>query len=642
MISMRRFALYWKLACSNIKANRRMYVPYFLAMSGIIMMYFMLLNFTMNPGIGGNLSIMLGMGMFIMELFSFVFIFYIKSFLMKRREKEFGLYNILGMEKKQVGFLLFIETCILFICTLVAGFLFGFLFSKLMQLLIVKLTGIQGNFDLFYSVIPVYMTAVNFLMYEGCAFLYAVWIVHKSKPIELLHADDAGEKEPKTKLITAIVGIVTLGFGYYLAQTIDNPADAIIYFLLAALSVIIGTYCLFTSISIIILKALRKNKKYYYQKNHFINVSGMLYRMKQNAMGLANICILSCMVIVSISLTLSVYFGTEISVRRLNPTDISVRTRIQSNEERDVFNAQMLKLVPNETNIQTIENLSYYVYQDGDMLTDEKENDVRAMLMIYEMDDANLGEEYKDCNVLINTDSKEDIKQLHIANQTIQVDRTIHDDWKMLKTERMVSSANVYEVFVKDIFTFLPDISQNTSYEYNFDIADGQSEAEITSTINAWFGTELENGMAFFGEASGIEESVLEVKEVDGSILFIGIFLAILFLFATVLIMYYKQVTEGYDDLERYHILQKVGLSQQEVKHSINAQIITVFFLPLVIAIIHILVAYHMETRMLLAFAIKDTSILMQFLCITIAIFALIYFIVYRITSRVYYNIIKR
>lgn len=639
---MRRFALYWKLACSNIKANRRMYVPYFLSMSGIIMMFFMLLNFTMNPGIGGNLSIMLGMGMFFMEVFSFVFVFYIKSFLMKRREKEFGLYNILGMEKKQVGFLLLVETCILFVCTVVVGIVFGLLFSKFMQLLIVKLTGVEGNFKLFYSPIPVYVSALNFLLFEGVAFLYTLWIVHRSKPIELLHAEDAGEKEPKTKVVTAIVGIITLGGGYFLAQTIDNPAEAIIFFLLAALLVIIGTYCLFSSISIIILKALRKNKKYYYQKNHFINVSGMIYRMKQNAMGLANICILSCMVIVSISLTLSVYFGTEMSVRRLNPTDISVKTTVTSKQEKDMFDTQMVSLVPNEKNIQTFTNLYYTVYQIGDTLTDTNSSGKAAAIIVYDMSEVDLGAEYANSNVVVNTDAKDDVNELQLMNQTLTVDKTLHEPWKMLKTEIYMNNVNTYEVFVKDIFAFVQDSGQKLSYEYDFDIADEKSEAEVTSTINAWFGTSLENGMVFYGDADGIEESILEVKEVDGSILFIGIFLSILFLFATVLIMYYKQVTEGYNDLERYHILQQVGLSQHEVKQSINAQIITVFFLPLIVAFIHILVAYHMETKMLLAFAIRDTSILMLFLAITICIFACIYFIVYRITSRVYYNIIKR
>ena len=646
---MRSIFLYFRLAFTNLKANSRMYIPYFLASVGMIILQFILCNLSMNPDNGQNLGAMLGTGMFFLSIFVFIFIFYINSFLIKRRIQEFGLYNILGMEKKQIGFILFIETVVLFLLAFVIGIAFGCLFSKAVLLLICKLTGIIFDFPIFYSIDPFIYTFIYFAICFLCTYIYTVFTLYKTKLIELLHAEKSGEKEPKTKILLCIIGLLSLGIGYYLALTISDVYDAISLFLIAAILVMIGTYCLFSSVFLAVLKLLKKNNKYYYQKNHFINLSSMLFRMKQNAVGLSNLCILSCMIIVIISMTLSIYFGSYDILEQNHQYDVNVTFYAGSNDDIALFNEAVNELVPDITDSRAeLRSNSYFLAHDGSTLTDDSnvagEN---SSLFFYSLASGQIHyDELKDINtqkghVILVTSGDTNVKTISINGYTYIVDKVIY------KTKQQMPSStkfiNSYEAFSSDIFDIAEDLIYpgKLVYYYEFNTSD-KDLLTVISKINDMFASGNYHGVNLTGFASSKETDLQQIKEIYGELLFIGIFLGLSFVLAAGLIIYYKQITEGYDDLERYHILQQVGLSEEEVKSSINSQIVTIFFLPLIVAIIHVMVAFHIEKIMLQGFSIFDPLVLLKFDAITISIFAILYYSIYRMTSRTYYNIIKR
>ncbi len=646
---MRSIFLYFRLAFTNLKANSRMYIPYFLASVGMIVLQVILCNLAMNPGNGQNLGAMLGTGMFFLSIFVFIFIFYINSFLIKRRIQEFGLYNILGMEKKQIGFILFIETVVLFLIAFVIGIAFGCLFSKAVLLLICKLTGIAFDFPIFYSIDPFVSTFIYFAVCFLCTYIYTLFTLYKTKLIELLHAEKSGEKEPKTKILLCIVGLLSLGIGYYLALTISDVLAAIGLFLIAAILVMIGTYCLFSSVFLAVLKLLKKNNKFYYQKNHFINLSSMLFRMKQNAVGLSNLCILSCMVIVIISMTLSIYFGSYDSLKQNYQYDVNVTFFAGSNDDIALFNEAVNEIVPDITDSRAeLRSNSYFLAHVGSTLTNDTDgSSENNSLIFYSLASGQIHyDELKDVtiekdHVILVTSGDTNVKTISINGYTYIVDKVIY------KTKQQMPSSttfiNSYEAFSSDIFDIAEDLIYpgKLVYYYEFNTSDKDLLA-VTTKINDMFASGNYHGVNLTGFASSKESDLQQIKELYGELLFIGIFLGLSFVLAAGLIIYYKQITEGYDDLERYHILQQVGLSKEEVKKSINSQIVTIFFLPLIVAIIHVMVAFHIENIMLQGFSIFDPLVLLKFDAITIIIFAILYYSIYRMTSHTYYNIIKR
>lgn len=652
---MHRIGLYFKLAFTNMKANYRLYVPYLLASTCMIMMHYIITMLSMDPGMGSaSLSEMLGFGSWIVGIFAVAFILYINSFLMKRRTKEFGLFNVLGMDKPQIASVVFIETLLSFLIAVAGGILFGTLFAKLVQLALLRMIHYGGNIQMQLSLLPVLNTIGIFGLIYFIAYLTTLKTIYMTKPIDLMSASNAGEQAPKANWIVAIIGFGLTGAGYWLAQYVKSPSEAFAAFFIAVALVMVGTFFLFTSCSIAILRMLQKNKKYYYKKNHFINVSGMMYRMKQNASGLAQICILSCMVLVTISMTVSLYAGTGEMIDRQQPTDVAIRIAVSSQEE---YHEAEKKL----DNITDITKTNEVKYLDNNVrmelseinLTDAGSNTDAS---VHIMDIASYNE-LMGKNIKLGTNEVAVYSsKLRVTRQDFQAGDTVYHIQQQLAENpeayrydyAATMDAPVLYIYTNDPFALSKDLPTNrvSSAEkgpylmYNdlFDTTvSDEKQMQFVDDINAdvyklGYGFTIANSKA---------ATLNDAYQVIGSILFIGIFLGGLFLIATVLIIYYKQVSEGYEDRSRYEILQKVGLSKAEVRKTINSQVLVVFFLPLAVALLHITFAFHLVYELMTAFGLTNTGLFVKWMLITAGAFAIVYAAVYLITSRVYYHIIE-
>lgn len=515
-------SLYLRLAATNIKSNKQFYTPYLLTGMLTVAMFYTMIALSNNTGMDGmpgasNLRIILNLGTIIIGLFAAIFLFYTNSFIIKRRKKEIGIYNILGMEKKHLGRVLLVETLFTALMAVGLGLVIGIVFNKLLLMFLYKLTGFNISIQFQISFDAIRISCILFGIIYLCTLIYNLMQIKLSKPVELLHGGNVGEKEPKTKIIMTIIGILSLGTGYYISFVTKSPIDALNLFFVAVLLVIIGTYCLFTAGSIALLKMLRKNKNFYYKPRHFTAVSGMICRMKQNAVGLANICILSTMVLVMVSTCVSMYVGVDDAMKTRYPAEIAVQA-------------------------------SY-----TDKMTGEEE----------------------------------------------LLDR-IHED-----------------------------------------VAEGGREITNEYSFLSFYLTMMgDNGCARLVVESRAE-NYGDFFSTYGSLLFLGLFLGTMFLMITVLIIFYKQISEGYDDKERFQILEKVGMSNTEVKRTISSQIRIVFFLPILAAAIHVLAAFPMICRLMLILNLTNTELFIWCLLGTVAVFGIIYLIVFRITSKNYYRIVK-
>lgn len=655
--------LYPKLAVNNIKKNAQTYMPYVLACIGTIMMFYNMCFLAVVKDIGyisdsSRLRYILFLGAVVIGIFSVIFLFYTNSFLIKRRKKEFGLFNILGMEKKHVARIMFFETLFIALISLVAGVLAGILLSKLMILLLFKIISFEVTFGF---EIPIPAVLSTFALFSGIFALnliYNICQVHLSKPIELLKGGNVGEKEPKTKWILAGIGAICLGIGYNIALTVESPLAALNIFFVAVILVIIGTYCLFTAGSIAILKMLRKNKRYYYKLKHFISVSGMIYRMKRNAAGLANICILSTAVIIMLSTTISLYVGVEDVLRTRYPRNIIVNATNVSDEQADKLDAiikeQTEKANTVQKNVIRYRAMSFYTIQDGASFTAGESQSFSynniAMVYFITLDDYNKME-----NRSASLSNGEAL--LYTLVGDITGDTLSFNGFKLSIKERLTSLnieddntsamlTSCYYVVVDDIKTIkqvYDSLGGNNgdmdelSYYYGFDVS-GDKDIRI-NLVKA-----LQNAIrniGVTGYVEGPEISRESFYSLYGGLFFLGLFLGLLFIMATVLIIYYKQITEGYDDKERFEIMQKVGMSRAEIKKSIHSQVLTVFFLPLAAAVIHLAFAFKVITKLLSVFNLTNIPLFAACTTITIIVFAIFYTIVYALTARTYYKIVS-
>lgn len=655
--------LYPKLAVNNIKKNAQTYMPYVLACIGTIMMFYNMCFLAVVKDIGyisdsSRLRYILFLGAVVIGIFSVIFLFYTNSFLIKRRKKEFGLFNILGMEKKHVARIMFFETLFIALISLVAGVLAGILLSKLMILLLFKIISFEVTFGF---EIPIPAVLSTFALFSGIFALnliYNICRVHLSKPIELLKGGNVGEKEPRTKWILAGIGAICLGIGYNIALTVESPLAALNIFFVAVILVIIGTYCLFTAGSIAILKMLRKNKRYYYKLKHFISVSGMIYRMKRNAAGLANICILSTAVIIMLSTTISLYVGVEDVLRTRYPRNIIVNATNVSDEQADKLDAiikeQTEKANTVQKNVIRYRAMSFYTIQDGASFTAGESQSFSynniAMVYFITLDDYNKME-----NRSASLSNGEAL--LYTLVGDITGDTLSFNGFKLSIKERLTSLnieddntsamlTSCYYVVVDDIKTIkqvYDSLGGNNgdmdelSYYYGFDVS-GDKDIRI-NLVKA-----LQNAIrniGVTGYVEGPEISRESFYSLYGGLFFLGLFLGLLFIMATVLIIYYKQITEGYDDKERFEIMQKVGMSRAEIKKSIHSQVLTVFFLPLAAAVIHLAFAFKVITKLLSVFNLTNIPLFAACTTITIIVFAIFYTIVYALTARTYYKIVS-
>lgn len=657
---------YFRLAFDNLKKNAKMYIPFVLSCILTIMMYYMVSSLSMNPNmmnmIGGDvMQQILSLGIYVITVFAVIFLFYTNSFLIKRRKREFGLFNILGMEKKHLSIVIALESMIVFLVSMVLGIGIGILLDKAFYLLIAKMLNASIALGFYISYQSIVNSIILFLIIFVLMYLFSLIQINLSNPIELLHGDQHGEKEPKTKWLLAIIGLICLGTGYYMSVSIQDPVTAFAFFMVAVILVVIGTYMLFTAGSIVILKLLRKNKRYYYKTNHFISVSNMIYRMKQNAVGLGNICILSTMVLVMLSTTISLWVGMNDIIETRFPRDITVSINsVDSNQA--LYTIDDMNYAIEQAGIQTEDELVYRTlsvsaFNQGNTYTFGNENmslqDISNVVVLYfiTLDDYNRTEgtnvSLAPDEVLVFPSGKQfDHKTIDIASNTFKV-KGILDS---IKADSNYSANLQNSMFVvvdsMDTLFMIDDLQKqaygdnasyiHTSYDFNLSKSEEMSVKEATDALIANYPGDTTYMMVDTQE--GNYEDLLSLY---ASFLFIGIFLSFLFIMATVLIMYYKQITEGYEDKKRFEIMQKVGLNKREVKKTINSQVLTVFFLPLVVAAIHIVFAFPMIEKMLRLLYLDNTNLYIMTTVICFGVFALVYVLIYFLTSKVYYGIVR-
>ena len=659
-----RTGFYLRLAVNNIRKNSRTYFPYILTCAITVMMFYMVKSLSLNPGIkkltgADTIAYTMDLGSRIIGLFALIFLFYTNSFLMKRRKKEFGLFNILGMEKKHLAKVLFMETFLTAFVSLCLGFVFGLALDKFMFLVISKV--IDGDIALgfFISTEAIRTTVVLFCVIYALIYGKSVLTIGFSNPIELLRGGSVGEKEPKAKWILALSGAVMLGIAYYLALTIKNPVASLPAFFYAVILVIVATYLLFTAGSIVVLKLMRRNKGFYYKPKHFITVSGMIYRMKQNAVGLANICILSTMVLVTVSSTTSMMVGLDDIQHTRYPNNICIYSR----EADDARNDGMVKMIDNicfemEVPVSYKIRYSYMTFsavQFGDTFeTDDSNIDTLAVmsgirvLIFVPLSDYNTFAE-KDYVL-----SKHDM--LIYSSRERYTEPVLHlfgEEWRVADqleeyTSNGVAESNIASSYYCIVRDEDYDALMETATEelgvychpyvyYGLDVTvDKATEQELFERIR---------GELYAYEFNGYTESRQEEWHsaigTYGGLFFLGVFLGLLFIMAAVLIVYYKQISEGYDDRERFVIMRKVGMTQAEIKSTIRSQVLTVFFLPLIAAGIHVAVAFPMISLILAMLNMTNVGLYRICTVVCFLVFAGMYVVVYSLTARTYYKIVS-
>lgn len=652
--------LYGRLALSNLKKNGKIYLPYLLTCIGTVMMFYLMQFLYTNPWVKTHASLMmvLGMGCVVVGLFAFIFLFYTNSFLMKQRKKEIGLYNILGMEKRHIGKIMAYESIYIGIFGIGIGLLCGILFSKLMLLLLARLLGFQLGVSFYVATGAVITSVIFFGIIFILTLLYNLHQIRLAKPVELLQGGNIGEKEPKTKWVLAILGIVTLGVGYYMALTTKSPMEALALFFIAVILVIIGTYSIFTAGSIAGLKFLRNRKKYFYKLNHFTSVSGMIYRMKQNAVGLANICILSTMVLVMISTTSSLFIGSEDALRNQNPRDIFVNGHeVPLETEESIIHIFKSTLKSEGVKGEDLVAYSYReIYLDktpeGLVNNNGKMNmESTAYVRLIPVEEYNRMENK---NVKLN-DNEALVYSTNVEyekNQKLFKDKDI----KVTKQVKHLSVENLFYSSYMDVSFIILNKQQITDLvklydkdhnqkEYAMYIgvnADLESEKQIKLSDQIYKNIEKAEGMHYGALSYGcIASDKDEFLSVYGGLFFLGIFLGTLFTMAMILIIYYKQISEGYDDKRRFEIMQKVGMSKKEVKKSIQSQVKTVFFIPLVTAVIHLAFAFSMIRKLLSVLNLTNVTLFIICTLVTVLVFTILYAVVYALTAKTYYKIVE-
>lgn len=660
--------MYTKLAITNIKNNRQFYFPYLLTGIITVAMFYIMCALESNPGIQSmpgakNLGLILRLGIGVIGIFAVIFLFYTNSFIIKRRKKELGIYNILGMEKRHIAKILSKEAFFTAIIAIGGGLVTGVLFHKLACMLLYRMIGFNGGITFSFSKKGVMITAILFAIVYLLTYIYDLFQVQLANPIELLQSGNKGEREPKTKAIMAVLGVLCLGAGYFIAITTKNPIKALTLFFVAVILVIIGTYLLFTAGSIALLKILRRNKGYYYQTKHFTSVSGMIYRMKQNAVGLANICILSTMVLVAVSTTVSLYVGVEDIMKERYPNEINIRAYYDTGAPSEDSIAPIVEKSVKESGrkIRHEEDyleLYFAAIKDQGQYSLDKEKvktagDRVSGFVVLTREDCKkkYNEEIPELaenEVALFTIKKTDMDTLVLENRSYHV----KEIKQFQNTEDFETIADMmdeyYYVIVNDVqdmerlWQLQKDIyqenSSSISRQVRLDIdGDSEQKKECFENIKTALGPEQAKARILIDSR---QSNLDEFYQIYGGFLFLGLFLGILFLMITVLIIFYKQISEGYDDKERFSIMEKVGMSNDEVKATIRSQVRTVFFLPILMAAIHVGMAFPMIKRLLSLFGLSNTALFAGCMAGTILVFALIYLLVFLKTSKTYYKIV--
>lgn len=652
----------------NLKKNHKIYVPYLLTCIFTVMLFYALNAIAKNNGLaeirgGRALPVVMGWVTMVAGGFALIFLFYTNSFLIKQRKKELGLYQVLGMDKKNLSVMMLWETLISAAVSLGTGLLLGLALGKLMFLILLKIIHFDVPLDFTIEPEALLQTVKLFLAVFGLNLVYDLFQVRRGRLSELVGASRAGEKEPKGKWLIALIGLFALGSGYYIAQTADSPLTAVNVFFFAVILVIIGTYMLFISGSIVLLKLLKKNKKYYYKTKHFTAVSGMLYRMKQNAAGLANICIMSTAVIVVLSMCVCLYAGIEDSMDTQYPKDVTVSVP-EGSVEGMAETEQVIGECAEEAGVTVEGRIGYRTFLLPCMLREGEAVFGNAMTF---QDEASFAKYYRSM-VLIPL---EDYNRILGVEETLAPDEALiyapEDNYtydslllgdepyqvkKVLENIPLISDGLMSNM-VKVVYVILQDVEsvEGLAVKYGF-----ASEELNHVSYYSWFDLN--------GEAEACETMVRTLEEritavspdayvqykedsrgwtyaMNGGALFIGIFVGVLFLLSTVLLIYYKQISEGDDDRENYQIMQKVGMDRREVRRTIRSQILAVFFLPLVGAFLHVAFAFRVMTMLLEVMFVANVPLFLLCTAGVTAVFTVLYVAVYLITSREYYRIVQ-
>ncbi len=669
-----KLGIYPRLAFNSIQKNKKLYTPYILTCIGMIMMFY-IVCFLANSEITGTLmgasavKLIMVLGSIVMAVFSMVFLFYTNSFLIKRRKKEFGLYNILGMGKANLSKVLICESLTVGTISILCGLFSGVLFSKLAELLFVNILGGEITFDFKIDFTVIKYTVILFAVIFLLLLINTLKQIKSSQPIELLRSENTGEKPPKANHLFAIVGIVLLITAYAIAVSVQTSIEALLWFFVAVVMVIIATYLLFIAGSVTFCKILQKNKNYYYKTNHFVSVSSMIYRMKRNGAGLASICIICTMVLVMISTTVCLYFGGEDSMQKRYPRNFLITLSSTQLDNLYSSDTELLKETANNTaadNGYTPENILDYNYASFDAALEDIKvmplvtttTTVQNIIKVYMVSVDEYNKITGENETLTENQAMICPIRFNYKSPTLQLgDNNEYTITKKLK--EFVNNGDAFKQINPVLYIVVPDIEKATaaysdladfqgdklvtfSRVYGYDIPCDYEEQEkiaevyIDNLLNVEYNKELIN--CYF-ECSSIERT--EFLELYGGLFFLGILLGIVFIFAAVLIIYYKQVSEGYEDQSRFEIMQKVGMNKTEIKKSINSQVLTVFFIPLAMSAIHLIFAMPLIYKILIILSGTTTITLILTTLACFAVFALLYIIVYVITSKAYYQIVS-
>ena len=660
------FRLTNKLAVSNLIKNRKLYYPFALAVLLAVTITYLFYSLSLNPNIGKirggeTISMTLALGMVVVTIASGIIVLYANSFVMKNRSKELGVYGMLGLEKRHLISMVFKELLIFGSLTLTAGLGLGALFDKLIFALLLKLMKMKVELvSTFQPIVFILVLIVFGAIFLGLIFINAFRIA-RMNALQLSREKASGEKKGRFLGLQTILGLISMGAGYYLAVTVENPLSAVLIFFVAVLLVILGTYLLFNAGITVFLQILKKNKRYYYQPNNMISVSNLIFRMKKNAVGLATIAILSTMVLVTMSAATSIFKGSETFKKVMNPHDFGITGQ---NVEKEDINKLLDQYASDEgltvTKKEVLRYSSFGVAnQDGTKLTifDKGQNRVqpKTVFMVFDQKDyenmtgQKLALSGKEVGLFTKNKELQGQKELTLNNQTYTIKEEIKKDFILehVPNQYNILTSDYNYLVVPDLKAFLDQYPNSSIFnQYYGGINVTASEEEQLKLANDYskflddFNRELsKEGSYVYG--SNLADSSAQMSALFGGVFFIGIFLSIIFMVGTVLVIYYKQISEGYEDRERFIILQKVGLDQKQIKQTINKQVLTVFFLPLLFAFLHLAFAYHMLSLILKVIGVLDATMMLTVTLSICAIFLIVYVLIFMITSRSYRKIVQ-
>ena len=677
---MREKTLYARLAWTGMRKNRRLYLPYLLSCAGMVLMFYILMGLSGSEVLGhmsGGTSsaIILRLGTVVIAVFALIFLFYTHSFLIRRREREFGLYNVLGMGKGNIARILLWETVITYGLTTGTGLLLGMVLYKLAELGMVRLLQVPVTYTLTVSVSSLLAAAALFAVIHTLILLNSLRQLHGVSAVALLRSESVGEKPPRAQWVLTAAGVVLLGGAYALAVSIKEPLAALLWFFAAVIMVIIATYLLFISGSVTLCRGLQRNKKYYYRPQHFVSVASMTYRMKRNGAGLASVCILATMVLVMISSTTCLYVGQEDAVNARYPRDMDVAVYGRSDHPLDEAEAEQLRQGVESTvfnfggqtsNVATYREISVSGLPDGGDLrlgnAGASAADSTHVIHIYFVP----LEEY---NAVTGQSLTLEDGQVYVAalrtefhSDTLSIDGGMTRHVMKREIPALVGAAVAditpsLTVVVPDFEQFVPELQSyltnkygwypTATWHYAFDTDLPENQQGNIDGVTPNLKDALDDYLSGVSSDWDVGVSV-ESKAANradfygmyGGLFFLGIMLSIVFIFAAVAIMYYKQLSEGYEDQSRFDIMQKVGMTKVDIRRSINSQLLTVFYLPLVLAGVHLCFAFPFIHKLLILFNLDNRGLLIGTTAVSFAVFAVLYAIVYKLTGNTYYRIV--